>query len=116
LAEVWFESQATIKIIPFGTTEQKTSGAVIISYYNCRKQFLKAQRRQQAPRQTNSQIGAGKNPHFTKKTAASGRSGPHKRQRVNLIAQGADTSDKIYADAASSAAEKVDDDAICEYD
>jgi len=50
------------------------------------------------------------------KAAASGRSGPHKRQRVNLTTQGANTSDKAYAGAASSAAEKVDDDVICEYD
>jgi len=37
-------------------------------------------------------------------------------QSVNLIAQGADTFDKAYTDAASTAAEKVEDDANCEYD
>jgi len=83
-----------------------------------RKQFPKVQERQQAS--TNSQVGAGQNPHFTKpykvqvslskmlqpsrspayrnaKPAASGRSDPHKRQRVNHNSQGADSSDNAVA-------------------
>ncbi|KAH8340329.1 hypothetical protein KR074_008540, partial [Drosophila pseudoananassae] len=50
------------------------------------------------------------------KPTPSGRSGPHKRQRVNHIAQSADRAEGAYAAAASSAAAKVDDDAISEYD
>ncbi|KAH8274668.1 hypothetical protein KR018_007808, partial [Drosophila ironensis] len=49
------------------------------------------------------------------KPATSGRSGPHKRQRVNHIAQSIDQAEDTYAAAASSAAAKVDDDAISEY-
>jgi len=50
------------------------------------------------------------------KPAASGRSVQPKRQRVNHVAQASNDSDKAYATAASSAAVKVDDDAILEYD
>ncbi|KAH8280012.1 hypothetical protein KR054_009050 [Drosophila jambulina] len=50
------------------------------------------------------------------KPAHSGRSGPHKRQRVNHINQSVDQAEGTYATAASSAAAKVDDDAISEYD
>ncbi|KAH8288965.1 hypothetical protein KR054_009998, partial [Drosophila jambulina] len=125
-----------------------------------RKQFPKAQERQQTPYQAHSQVSGGKNPHFTKqvkaqvhsaphndrrrentpepmevdpsvsrlrqptqaqayqngKPAHSGRSGPHKRQRVNHINQSVDQAEGTYATAASSAAAKVDDDAISEYD
>jgi len=34
LAEFWFESQATIKIIPFGITEQKTSSVYLRSFHH----------------------------------------------------------------------------------
>jgi len=50
------------------------------------------------------------------KPATSGRSIPPKRQRVNHVAQVSDDSDKTYATAATSAAVKVNDDAILEYD
>jgi len=50
------------------------------------------------------------------KPAASGRSVPPKRQRVNHVAQASDDLDKVYNTAASSAAVKVDDDSILEYD
>jgi len=41
-----------------------------------RKQFPKAQERQQAPPQTNSKIGAGKNSHFTKNYKAQVHTAP----------------------------------------
>lgn len=50
------------------------------------------------------------------KPAHSGRSHPHKRQRVNHIAQTIGQAEGTYATTASSAAAKVDDDTISEYD
>jgi len=125
-----------------------------------KKQFPKAQERQQATAQANSQYSGGKNPHFTKqhkaqvhpalrserhqgdtpepmevdpslarmlkpsqapayqnrKPAASDKTNPQKRQRVNYIAQSADKTGDTYTAAASSAAQEIDDDAINEYD
>jgi len=69
------------------------------------------QERQQDPPQTSSQGNAGKNPHFTKQHRAQVHSAP-RSERGNAP----EPMDVAYATAASSAAVKVDDDAILEYD
>jgi len=51
-----------------------------------------------------------------RKPAASDRSEPHKKQRVHHVAQSAGDAEKTYTTAACSAAQEINDDAICEYD
>jgi len=51
-----------------------------------------------------------------RKPAASDKTHPQKRQRVSHIAQSADKTGDTYTTVASSAAQKIDDDAITEYD
>ncbi|KAH8280005.1 hypothetical protein KR054_004873 [Drosophila jambulina] len=46
-----------------------------------RKQFPKAQERQQTPYQAHSQVSGGKNPHFTKQVKAQVHSAPHNDKR-----------------------------------
>jgi len=51
-----------------------------------------------------------------RKPAASDRSEPHKKQRVHHVAQSAGDAEETYTTAACSAAQEINDDAICEYD
>ncbi|KAH8323668.1 hypothetical protein KR067_007183, partial [Drosophila pandora] len=51
-----------------------------------------------------------------RKPVESDRSGPHKRQRVNHVAQATSESEGKYSATASDATQEIDDDAIREYD
>jgi len=51
-----------------------------------------------------------------RKPAESDRSGPHKKQRVHHVAQRVGDAEETYTTASCSAAQEINDDAICEYD